>query len=50
MSVIAMIYGDFVDFERFWAAKNKAKQTQFQAIALPEGIGKREKSVSVATG
>ena len=25
-----MIYGDFGDFKRFLAAKNKAKQSQFQ--------------------
>ena len=29
MSVTARNYGDFNGFRRFWAAKNKAKQSQF---------------------
>jgi hypothetical protein len=30
--------------------QNKAKQSQFHAPSSPEGIGKREKSRSTATG
>jgi len=28
------IYGDFRDFGRFWAAKNKAKQSQTKPISV----------------
>jgi hypothetical protein len=29
---MAKIYGHFGDFERFWSAKNKAKQSQSQVF------------------
>jgi len=30
---MAEVYGDFGDFKRFWAAKNKPKQSQLSRIA-----------------
>jgi len=32
VSVITRAYGGFDDFSRFWAAKNKVKQSQFSGL------------------
>jgi len=42
--------GDYDNNSAGQIDENKANQSQFKAIASPEGIGKREKSVSTATG
>jgi hypothetical protein len=41
---------DYENKQAIGADENKAKQTQFQAIASDEVKGEREKSISVTTG
>jgi len=43
------VYGDFYDFGRFWARKNKAKQSQFM-LAPSTAVGLKKQSQSPAYG
>jgi hypothetical protein len=44
------VKGDYDNYQAGEGEQNKAIQSQFSAPASPEGIGKREKSVTAATG
>jgi len=52
---MARIYGDFVDFERFWVAKNKTNQTQSllahsTAVGLKNNLKKQSQFVKEQIG
>ncbi len=38
---MAKVYGDYCGFWRFWVAKNKAKQSQFQDNRIGRGLDSR---------